>query len=116
MFMPKTGPERKDIIEAVTLLKRKKVALFTKIADILTGPRRQRPAVNVSKISKFTKPKSVVVVPGKVLGTGTIEHPVDVAALDFAASAKEKIEAAGGKCRDFKWLAEKGVKDVIILK
>jgi len=110
------GPERKEIIEAIILLKRKKKPLFSKVADILFAPRRSRAAVNVSKISKFSKPKSVVVVPGKVLGDGAIEHAVDVVALDFAGSAKKKIEAAGGKCRDFKWLVEKGTKDVVLLK
>ena len=114
--MKKKGPERKDIIEAVILLKRKKKPLFSKVADMLFAPRRRRVAVNVSKISKFTKPKSVAVVPGKVIGGGAIEHPVDIVALDFAGSAKKKIEAAGGKCRNFKWLVERGSKDVILLK
>ena len=114
--MPKTGPERRDIIDAIILLRKKKKPLFSKVAEILAAPRRVRMVVNISKISKYAKPKSVAVVPGKVLGDGTIEHAVDVVALNFATSAKKKIEAAGGKCRDFKWLAEKGSKDVILLK
>ena len=114
--MKKKGPERKDIIEAVILLKRAKKPLFGKVADMLFAPRRTRPVVNVSKISKFTKSKSVAVVPGKVLGAGTIEHAVEIVALDFAGSAKKKIEAAGGKCRNFKWLVERGPKDVVLLK
>ena len=114
--MPKSGPERKDIIDAVILLKRKKKPLFSEVANMLVMPKRKRAAVNVDKISKTTKPNAVVVVPGKVLGSGSIDHAVDIVALDFAISAKEKIEAAGGKCRDFKWLVDKGSKDVVLLK
>ena len=114
--MPKKGPERRDIIDAIIVLKRAKKPLFTTVADMLSAPRRVRPAVNVSKIARFTKPKSVAVVPGKVLGGGIIGHAVDVVAIDFAAGAKQKIEAAGGKCRSFKWLTEKGCKDTVLLK
>ena len=35
-------------------------------------------------------------LPVKVLGNGEISVPVDVTATKFSASAKEKIEAAGG--------------------
>jgi large subunit ribosomal protein L18e len=112
----KTGPERRDIIDALIILRSKKNPLFKKVAAMLSAPRRQRVIVNVSKISRYSKPKSTVVVAGKVLGDGTIAHAVDVVAMDFAASAREKIEGAGGKCRDIKWLVEKGNKDVILLK
>jgi large subunit ribosomal protein L15 len=36
--------------------------------------------------------------PVKVLGVGTIDRPVHVAAHAFSKSAEEKIKAAGGTC------------------
>lgn len=111
------GPERADIIEAITMLRRaKKTKFFAYVAKLLSISRRRRAEVNVSKISRVSKKGGAVVVPGKVLSTGAIEHPVDVVALSFSPGAKKKITAAGGNCRDFHWLISRGAKDVIILK
>jgi len=110
------GPERKDIINAVTLLKRAKKPMFKCLAQMLSSPTRARPSVNVSKIARHTKQNAIVAVGGKVMGDGVIGHPVEVAALSFSDSAARKIREAGGKCHDFKWLVEHGVKDVILLK
>src|SRR3990172_5743225 len=38
--------------------------------------------------------------PVKVLGYGEIERPLTVAAHKFSRQAKEKIEAAGGRCQE----------------
>ena len=67
------------------------------VAELLERPRRLRFAVNLSKINRYTKPGELVVVPGKVLGAGTLDHPVTVAALGFSEQALEKIRAAGGR-------------------
>lgn len=110
------GPERRDIIEAVVLLRKAKKPMFSKLAKMLVAPSRSRAAVNVSKIAKYTKPKAVVAIAGKVMGDGVLAHSVDVAAMSFSESAVKKIEAAGGKCRDFAWLVKNGTRDVILLK
>ena len=52
--------------------------------------------VNISKIAKLTKKGDTVAVPGKVVGAGTLEHSVTVAALQFSVVAKKKISDAGG--------------------
>jgi len=52
----------------------------------------------------------MVVVPGKVLGAGEINHPVIVAAFSFSEKAKEKIKAAKGKCLSFIDLIKKNPK------
>lgn len=114
--MIKKGPERKDVIEAVIALRKAKKPLFSKLAQMLVAPRRKNAAVNVTKIARFSKPSAIVAIAGKVTGDGVLAHPVDVAAMEFSASAFKKIEAAGGKCRDFSWLVKKGTKDVILLK
>jgi large subunit ribosomal protein L18e len=111
------GPERSDIIGAITSLRRaKKAKLFANAADLLSVPRRRRSEVNLSRIARVSKKGDVVVVPGKVLSAGAIEHPVDVVAIAFSAGAKKKISEAGGACRDFSWLISRGAKGIILVK
>jgi len=51
----------------------------------------------VSKINRYSEANDTIVVPGKVLSTGTIEKRVTVAALAFSKKAFEKISSIG-KC------------------
>ncbi|MCD4740414.1 uL15 family ribosomal protein [archaeon] len=53
--------------------------------------------VNLWKISKNTQKGDTILVLGKVLGDGNLDHPVNIAAESFSESAKKKIESAGGK-------------------
>jgi large subunit ribosomal protein L18e len=59
-----------------------------------------------------------VVVPGKVLGAGSLEHSVSVAAFSFSDQAKVKISKAKGKCLSILDLLESNPKgsDVRILE
>ena len=94
-----TNPE---LIGLIQLLKKKsrenEAAIWRDVAMHLSKPKRERIAVNVSQINRYTKENEDVVVPGKVLGAGTIEHPVKVAALDFSEQARSKILGVKGKC------------------
>ncbi|RMF89481.1 MAG: 50S ribosomal protein L18e, partial [Methanobacteriota archaeon] len=58
----------------------------------------------------YTEKGDVVAVPGKVLGSGTIAHPLTVAACSFTASAREKITAAGGRCLSIEELVKENPK------
>ncbi len=99
--MRKTGPTnivvRKTIRELRKLANTYNARIWDAVADELEKPRRQRRAVNISRINRHTKDGDIVVVPGKVLGAGHIDHPVTVAALAFSKTAIEKILNAGGK-------------------
>ncbi len=99
--MKRTGPTnyviRKTIRELIKTSNANKARIWRYVAELLMRPARRRVIVNVSKIRRYTKPGDVVVVPGKVLGAGIIDHPVTVAAIAFSASAIEKIKAAGGR-------------------
>lgn len=83
-----------------------KAEIWRYVAELLQRPRRLRPQVNVSKINRYTKDGDVVVVPGKVLGTGVLDHKVIVAAYSYSESAKEKIEDAGGRAISIEELIE----------
>ena len=65
---------------------------WRRIAKELSNATRRRRAVNVAKINKYTKDGEMVVVPGKVLGVGELDHNVSVAALQFSESALIKIK------------------------
>ncbi len=97
----RTGPTniivRRTIRELRKAARANKAPIWAYVAELLERPRRLRYEVNVSKINRYTKPGDVVVVPGKVLGAGRIDHAVVVAALGFSAQAVEKITAAGGR-------------------
>ena len=50
---------------------------------------------NIYKIEKYAKDNEIVVVPGKVLGTGMLNKKVTVAAYNFSQEAYSKINAKG---------------------
>lgn len=74
-----------------------KAPLWTRLAKELARPSRQRRVVNLSRLNRFTQANEIIVVPGKVLGSGTLNHSLTVAAQSFSGSAKTAIEQAKGK-------------------
>ncbi|HOT07253.1 MAG: 50S ribosomal protein L18e [Methanosaeta sp. PtaB.Bin039] len=73
-------------------------AIWRDLAKRLEKPRRSYAAINLSKINRHTDADESILVIGKVLGTGDLDHKVTVAALSFSSQAVAKIESAGGKC------------------
>lgn len=97
--------------------KKSKQHLWKSVARKIEGPRQNRSLVNIGEIARNTKDGSTVVVAGKVLGGGTLDHKVTVAAYSFSESAKSKISKSGGKCYSLgDFMSEsKSVKDVVML-
>ncbi|MFQ6085303.1 MAG: 50S ribosomal protein L18e [Candidatus Bathyarchaeia archaeon] len=73
------------------------VGIWGSLAEQLSKPRHHRAAVNVGKINRFSREGDTIVVPGKVLGSGSLTHPVTVAAHGFSRIARLKIDRAGGR-------------------
>jgi large subunit ribosomal protein L18e len=71
------------------------VHIWKSIAEELEKPTRSRRIINLYKINKYTKDNEVVIVPGKVLAVGELDHPVTIAAFQFSGSAAEKINKSG---------------------
>lgn len=84
--------------------------IWRDIADRLSCSRKGRVAVNLSRLNRHTKKGETVVVPGKVLGAGSIDHPLNVAAFTFSERARLKIRRARGKCLSILKLMEKNPK------
>ena len=71
------------------------VRIWHRIAKDLGKSTRQRREVNVSRINSNTKDGDTIIVPGKVLSLGELDHKVNVAAWSFSQAAMEKINSKG---------------------
>ncbi len=113
-MVKKTGSPNPHLQELIGLLKKQaseqNVNIWKRIAQDLERPSRQRRAVNLYRIDRYTKENENVIVPGKVLAEGDINHKVTVAAFCFSDSAKQKIEGAKGQCLSIKDLLSKNPK------
>ena len=112
------SPELQELIVFLEKASKKNNApIWKDIARRLARPRKHMASVNIEKIEKNTKDGDTVLVPGKVLAAGSLNHTVDVAAIAFSMDAERKI-CSQGSCMDIKALAEKNPKGtgVIILE
>mgnify|MGYP000942745997 FL=1 len=107
----KTNPR---IVSLILTLKERANAnsapIWKDTARRLEMPSRNYAAVNISKINRHTAEDDVLLIPGKVLGAGILDHPVTVAAVTFSDSAVEKIIEAGGKCLSLEEIMEANPK------
>ena len=79
-------------------------------AEDLDKPKRNRVAVNLSRINRYTDEGQVVADPGKVLAAGWLDHGVTIAAFSFSNLAKEKIKHAKGESMNLIDLLESGIE------
>ncbi len=106
-----TNPELKELSRFLRKQSTENNAKIWKtIATLLTKTKRNRVAVNLSRLNRHTQKNEVAVVPGKVLSTGEIDHPLTVTAFAFSQKARDKITAANGKCLSFTDLIKKNPK------
>ena len=52
---------------------------------------------NLSRLSRYAADEKLILVPGKLLGSGDLSSKHTVAAFSVSTSARAKIEAAGGE-------------------
>jgi large subunit ribosomal protein L18e len=80
--------------------------IWRKVSKKLSGARMDRVEANLYRINKKTKENDVIVVPGKVLGVGDIDHKITIACLDCSKAARKKIETSGSKLLSIEDLLE----------
>ena len=99
--MNRTGPTNPTLKNLIQELKKissqKNIPLWRRVADDLERPTRQRRVVNLSRINRYTQEDDIIVVPGKVLGAGNLDHKLTVAAYQFSEGALLEIEKMKGK-------------------
>lgn len=97
--MSKTNPRIHDLIAELKATARKHDAeIWADLAGRLERPRSSYAEVNIGRIERYAREDETVIVPGKVLGSGTLRKHVTVGAVDFSRSAEDKIEAVGEAC------------------
>lgn len=73
-----------------------KAPIWTEASAMLNRPTSLRVEVNVGRLSRISDDGSALLVPGKVLGWGTVDKKLVVGAFSFSSAAREKIEGSGG--------------------
>ena len=101
--------QKKNSTELVkTIIAAKKNKSWIKVAEILSGPRKNRANLNLEEIDKKVNtlkgiPKEgartsykaseseTVIISGKVLSQGSVNKKIKIVALNFSEKAKEKL-------------------------
>ncbi|MDH5634800.1 MAG: 50S ribosomal protein L18e [Candidatus Bathyarchaeota archaeon] len=105
------NPELLNLVRSLRKkAKENDAAIWRDVADRLFSSRSRRVAVNLSRLNRYTKEKETIVVPGKVLGAGKLEHPITVAGFAFSNQARSKISKAKGKALTILELLKKNPK------
>ncbi len=102
----KLRSKHQQLQHLIVELDSKEKPIWKAVAEGLNRPRRVEHKINLYRLDRLANGKETVVVPGVVLGTGEVKKKLNVAALKFSGSAKQKIEKAGGKCWDIETLAK----------
>lgn len=116
-----TGPTNPVLRRLVRHLreqgKKHKASIWLDLAERLEAPRRSRAEINLSQLNRYTAEGNTIVVPGKVLAAGRLEHAISVASFKFSGAAKRKIIATGGKALTISQLLEQNPngKDVRLM-
>ena len=66
--------------------------------------------MNLTRINMHAKENETIIVPGKVLGGGELDHKVNVYAYCFSCGAAEKIASLKGDCKNLRDLMKSNPK------
>ncbi|MGQ9679697.1 MAG: 50S ribosomal protein L18e [Candidatus Bathyarchaeia archaeon] len=89
-----------ELIKTIKELRRKAkgdAPFWKAIADELDKSKRKRVSINIGVINRHSREGEIIAIPGKVLGSGNLTHPVTVAAFSFSSTARRKIEDVKGR-------------------
>ena len=104
----KTNEALVDLIDQLKAQSRSTgAALWRDVALRLEKSRSNWSQPNLSRLSRHAADEDMVLVPGKLLGSGEVAGKPSVAAFSFSSGAQEKIEAAGGEVMSIAELMEK---------
>jgi large subunit ribosomal protein L18e len=93
--------------------------LWRKIYDCVAVPRRSRCDVNLYKINRCSEKGDYVVVPGKVLSTGVMDHSITITAIEYSSKALEELKNSNCTMLDISALynsLKDGKKQIKIIK
>jgi len=113
--MPRTheyeDPNRLSLVRELKKFGREKGSrIWVRLSEELSKSRRNRRSVNLWKLNKYTRDGETVIIPGKLLGNGKLEHKLNIVAFKFSESAMKKIKGSGSKVMTIKELMKKNPK------
>jgi len=88
-------------------LKKDKAKIWKAVIKDLSKSRSNRTEINLSRLSRVTNDNDVIIVPGKILGSGDITHKLTIWCFSISETAARKITNAGGKLIAIDKLIEK---------
>jgi large subunit ribosomal protein L18e len=95
----RTDPKKETLIRNLRgIATENEAKIWSILASELSKPNRQRVTVNLSHLNRVSNPGDTLLIPGKVLGAGVLDHKIKIAAESFSISAQTKIKNAGGQC------------------
>jgi large subunit ribosomal protein L18e len=71
-------------------LKTEKAAIWKAVLKELSRSRSNRREVNIGRLANVTNEDDVVIVPGKILGSGNIGHKLTVWSFDISGSCSKE--------------------------
>lgn len=77
--------------------KKNKAPIWSLLAEEALKPSRARRVLNLKQIDKYVSDNDTVVVPGKVLGTGSISHKITLCSFSISTTGAKKVAQSGGK-------------------
>ncbi len=92
-----TGPSNYYIRKLIRDLWKTKIKVWRQISKKLSGPRQNKIKANLFRINNKTNSDDIILIPGKVLGIGELDHKLTIACLEYSQSAKKKVESSGSK-------------------
>src|SRR3989344_334775 len=81
------------LVETINAARKNSAWTKLRVARYLSASTRMMPEVNLTKLEKHSEAGDIVVVPGKVLGSGSISKKITVYAFKFSEQAIEKLKA-----------------------
>ena len=99
------------ILELIATLKRSalenEAPIWKDIAKRLERPKSSWAEVNLSHLERVTSAGDKVIIPGKLLGSGSISKKLTIASVSFSTAAQEGIKGSGGKVSTIEQMIKK---------
>ena len=89
-----TGPSNIQKRMLARKLWKTKRPIWRDVSKYLTAPQKNRVEKNLGDLHNVTKDGDVVIVPGKVLATGSLSKKITIAYYSISNSAASKLDAS----------------------
>lgn len=113
-MVKRTYPQNIEVLETSNELKKiyteKKSKIWKRIHDDILKPTRKRREVNLAKLERYCTDDDVIVIPGKLLGTGVLTKKITIAPMLISNKTKEKLSNSNAKLMSIIELAKKNPK------